>query len=109
MTNSHSIVRLHDSTLINGDCIEELSKMQPEIFDFSVFSPPFPELYCYSDDPRDMGNCKNYEEFYQHFSFLPPLLFNVMKQGRNVAIHCMDTPVQKGKHGYIGLRDSFPE
>ena len=28
-----------------------------------------------------------------------------MMSGRNVAIHCMDTPIQKGKEGYIGLRD----
>ena len=27
--------------------------------------------------------------------------------GRNVAIHCMDVPMQKGKHGFIGLFD-FP-
>lgn len=25
--------------------------------------------------------------------------------GRNVAVHCMDLPIQKGKEGYIGLRD----
>ena len=91
--------------LINGDCIEEMTKIESESIGFSIFSPPFPELYCYSDDPRDMGNCKDYEEFEQHFSFLPPELFRIMKQGRNVAIHCMDVPVQKGKHGYIGLRD----
>lgn len=91
--------------LINGDCIEEMQKLESESIGFSVFSPPFPELYCYSDDPRDMGNCKDYEEFAQHFSFLPPELFRIMKPGRNVAIHCMDVPIQKGKHGYIGLRD----
>lgn len=28
-----------------------------------------------------------------------------MKQGRNVAVHCMDIPIQKGKEGFIGLRD----
>lgn len=28
-----------------------------------------------------------------------------MQSGRNVAVHCMDLPVQKGKEGYIGLRD----
>ena len=28
-----------------------------------------------------------------------------MMQGRNVAVHCMDLPIQKGKEGYIGLRD----
>ena len=28
-----------------------------------------------------------------------------MITGRNVAVHCMDLPIQKGKEGYIGLRD----
>lgn len=99
------IIKLNGAKLIHGDCIEHIQNIPDESIDFSVFSPPFPELYCYSNDPRDMGNCKDYEEFEQHFSFLPPPLFRVMKQGRNVAIHCMDVPIQKGKHGYIGLRD----
>jgi DNA modification methylase len=98
-------VELNGAILINGDCIEHLHDISDESIGFSVFSPPFPELYCYSDDPRDMGNCKDYDEFAEHFSFLPPELFRVMKSGRNVAIHCMDTPIQKGKHGFIGLRD----
>lgn len=28
-----------------------------------------------------------------------------MMQGRNVCVHCMDIPIQKGKEGFIGLRD----
>jgi len=32
-------------------------------------------------------------------------LERIMIPGRNVAIHCMDLPIQKGKEGYIGLRD----
>jgi len=91
--------------LIHGDSIEELPKLAVESIGFTVFSPPFPDLYCYSDDKRDIGNCRTYEEFEQHLSFLAPEIFRVMQQGRNIAIHCMDTPVQKGKYGYIGLRD----
>lgn len=99
------IIKLPGATLINGDCIKEIKTITAESIWFSLFSPPFPELYCYSDDDRDMGNCRDYEEFEEHFSFLPPELFRIMMPGRNVAIHCMDVPVQKGKHGYIGLRD----
>lgn len=98
-------VIIGDATLIEGDCIEEIKTIESESIDFTVFSPPFPEVYCYSNSHRDLGNCKSYEEFKAHFSFLPPELFRIMKQGRNVAIHCMDTPIQKGKHGFIGLRD----
>lgn len=100
-----NIVLLPDAKLINGDAVEEIRNFESESIDFTVFSPPFPELYTYSNDERDMGNCKDYQEFKQHFSYLPDELFRVTKQGRNVAIHCMDIPVQKGKHGYIGLRD----
>lgn len=73
--------------------------------DLSVFSPPFAELYVYSDSPRDLGNCKSYEEFFEHFSFLTPELYRVMKPGRIVAVHCMDIPTHKGKEGFIGIRD----
>ncbi|HEY3385778.1 MAG TPA: DNA methyltransferase, partial [Saprospiraceae bacterium] len=71
----------------------------------SIFSPPFSELYVYSDELEDMGNSKNYSEFMTAFNFLVKELFRVMWSGRNVAVHCMDLPIQKGKEGYIGLRD----
>ena len=91
--------------LINGDAVEETSKLPSESIHLSVFSPPFAELYVYSGDHRDMGNSRNYEEFFTHFSFLTPELFRIMIPGRIVAVHCMDLPIQKGKEGYIGLRD----
>lgn len=93
--------------LINGDCIEEIKKIESESIHFSIFSPPFADLYAYSDDHRDMGNCRDYDEFFEHFAFLTPELNRIMIPGRNVAIHCVDTPISKGKEGYIGLRD-FP-
>jgi len=91
--------------IINGDCIEEIEKLESESVHFSIFSPPFAELYVYSDDYRDMGNCKNYTEFFEHFSFLVPEINRILLPGRLVAVHCMDLPIQKGKEGYIGLRD----
>lgn len=100
-----NIIKVSNATLIHGDCIDEIKKIKSESIGFTVFSPPFPELYTYSASPRDMGNCSSYSEFRDHFSFLPPELYRVTQQGRNVAIHCMDVPVQKGKHGYIGLKD----
>src|SRR5690349_6828821 len=91
--------------LINGDCIEEIKNIESDSIHLSIFSPPFAELYVYSDDIRDMGNCKNYTEFMEHFSFLTTELFRIIKSGRLIAVHCMDLPIQKGKEGYIGLRD----
>lgn len=92
-------------TAIHGDCVEEVAKLPDNSIDFSIFSPPFAELYVYSDDIRDMGNCKDYEEFFVHFQFLVKELARVIKSGRLVAVHCMDLPAMKVKDGYIGLKD----
>ena len=97
ITESYSIFR--------NDSIAEIKNVRDESWGLSVFSPPFPELYVYSSHREDLGNCKDYNQFKQQFNFLLVELYRVMKQGRNVCIHCMDTPIQKGKHGYIGLRD----
>jgi DNA modification methylase len=94
-----------DYKIINGDCVEEVSKLQDNSIDFSIFSPPFAELYVYSDDIRDMGNSKDYNEFFEHFKFLVKELARVIKSGRLVAVHCMDLPIMKGKEGFVGLRD----
>lgn len=91
--------------LINGDCVTEIQNIESASVHFSIFSPPFAELYVYSNDHRDMGNCKNYNEFFDHFGFLVPELKRILKPGRLVAVHCMDLPIQKGKEGYVGLRD----
>lgn len=91
--------------LINGDCVQETKKLDDNCSDLVVFSPPFAELYVYSDKPEDMGNVSNYQEFEKHFKFLIPELSRVLKPGRICALHCMDLPIQKGKEGFIGLRD----
>lgn len=88
-----------------GDCVEEVSKLQSKSVHFSVFSPPFAELFVYSDDIRDMGNSKDYKEFFIHFKFLIKELSRVIMDGRLVAVHCMDLPIMKGKEGFVGLRD----
>lgn len=91
--------------LINGDCVQETKNLPDNCADIVVFSPPFAELYVYSDKEEDMGNVSDYKQFEQHFKFLIPELKRVLKSGRMCAIHCMDLPIQKGKEGYIGLRD----
>jgi DNA modification methylase len=88
-----------------GDCVQLIPEIEDESIGLSVFSPPFAELYTYSNHLEDMGNSKDYNEFLIQFSFLIKELYRVMMSGRNVAVHCMDLPVQKGKHGFIGLRD----
>ena len=88
-----------------GDCVQLIQDVENESIGFSVFSPPFAELYTYSNHIEDMGNSKDYAEFLIQFGFLVREVHRVLKSGRNVAVHCMDLPIQKGKEGYIGLRD----
>lgn len=94
-----------DWKLYLGDCVQLIQDVPDESIGLSVFSPPFAELYTYSDQLEDMGNSKDYKEFLFAFGFLCKELFRVLKSGRNVAVHCMDLPIQKGKEGFIGLRD----
>lgn len=91
--------------IMNGDCVQLIESIPDESIGFSIFSPPFAELYTYTDKLEDMGNSKDYKEFFVAFNFLVKELYRVMWSGRNVAVHCMDLPIQKGKEGYIGLRD----
>lgn len=88
-----------------GDCVQLITELEDESVGLSVFSPPFAELYTYSSHLEDMGNSKNYKEFLTQFGFLIKELHRVLISGRIVAVHCMDLPIQKGKEGYIGLRD----
>ena len=92
-------------TLYNGDCVELIRTLPDESIHFSVFSPPFASLYTYSNSDRDFGNCRNYDEFFEHYAFLAYELYRVLKPGRLIAVHCMLLPTSKQHHGYIGLQD----
>lgn len=91
--------------IYNSDCIQVCAEMPDDSICYSIFSPPFADLYCYSDSDEDMGNCKNYDEFFIHVSFLLKELGRIIKPGRLVSIHCMDIPAMKERDGYIGVKD----
>jgi DNA modification methylase len=91
--------------LYNGDCVEVMKSLSAATMDMALFSPPFADLYCYSDSPMDLGNCKNYDEFMVHFGFVVEQLARIIKPGRNCVVHCMDIPAMKERDGYIGLKD----
>lgn len=91
--------------LYNGDCVEVMESLPASSMSMALFSPPFADLYCYSDSPMDLGNCKNYDEFMEHFAFVVEELARIIKPGRNCVVHCMDLPAMKERDGYIGLKD----
>lgn len=93
--------------IYHDDCVEGLMGLRKNSMDYSIFSPPFASLYTYSNSPRDLGNVKTYEGFFDHFSYVIDGLLHSMKPGRNVSFHTMELPTSKERDGYIGLRD-FP-
>lgn len=92
-------------TAYHGDCIDVVSGLPSDSVHYSIFSPPFASLYTYSNSDRDMGNCKDYDEFFTHFDFLVGELWRVLKPGRLLSFHCMNLPTSKTHHGYIGIQD----
>lgn len=88
-----------------GDCVDVARDMQDNSVDYSIFSPPFASLYTYSNSDRDMGNCKDYSEFYGQFKFLVDELLRVTKPGRLLSFHCMNLQTSKFRDGVIGLHD----
>jgi DNA modification methylase len=93
--------------LYNGDCCEVLKTLPDNCVDMSVYSPPFCGLYNYSSDPRDMSNCKGYDEFFEHYRYLVKDIHRLTKPGRLSAVHCMDTP-SSGSNASIGGYNDFP-
>lgn len=93
--------------LMQGDCVKRIKEIEDKSIDLTVFSPPFADLYTYSDNIEDMGNVSDYDEFVTQFKYLAVELKRVIKPGRIIAIHCMNLPTLKSRDGYIGLR-RFP-
>lgn len=88
-----------------GDTVEMLAGMPEGVIDLAIFSPPFSDLFVYSDSERDMGNCGSHDEFMDHYGYFARNLYRAMKPGRIICVHCTDLPARKGKDGFIGLHD----
>lgn len=93
--------------LYHGDSVEITKEIPDNSIHYTIFSPPFSQLYVYSNSDRDMGNCKGDEEFYNHFEYLAKELYRITMPGRLLSFHCMDLPLMKSRDGVIGLKD-FP-
>ena len=82
--------------IYNADCMEVMPNLKAESVGVSIYSPPFPELYQYSNDPRDMSNCTKYEEGIDQFKFVINEVFRLTAPGRLTCVHCMD--LKKGSY-----------
>jgi hypothetical protein len=94
-----------DWALYRADCVAAAKRLPDASIGLSVFSPPFSNLFVYSDSIADMGNCVDDAEFYKHYAYLAEELLRITKPGRECVVHCSDLPMHKWKHGEIGLRD----
>lgn len=92
-------------TLKLGDCVERVAEVDDESVGLSVFSPPFPGMYVYSDSPRDMGNARDIGELIEHYRYLIPELLRVTKPGRHVAVHLCQSISVKYLDGFSGIKD----
>ena len=105
MTIETDVAQGDDWTLYLGDSIETIDNVESESVGFTIFSPPFPGMYAYTNSVHDMGNVRNISELMNHFKFLMPKLLRITMPGRLCAIHLTQEPVFKGKDGYVGRRD----
>lgn len=91
--------------IYHGDSCEVLKGIPTDSIHYSVTSIPFASLYTYSATDRDLGNSKDYSEFWTHCEFLIREWVRVMMPGRLISIHVMNLPTSKERDGYIGIRD----
>ena len=105
LTMNTSIESVSDDnwTAYNGDCVRVCKTLPDESIGFSVFSPPFADLFTYSSDPQDMGNCTGNDAFLEQFDFLVAELTRLTMPGRECAVHCVDLMTTKWKSGAIQL------
>lgn len=96
-----------DWMLYHGDSCRVMPGLPDASVHFSVYSPPFSNLYIYSDSEADLGNSANHAEFFRHYSWIIREKLRVTIPGGLTAVHCKDLPLYKNRDGAMGLYD-FP-
>ena len=94
-----------DWTLINGDCVEQMTTLSADSVDLSVYSPPFISLYTYTASAHDIGNCATEAEFFEHFGFAIREVLRITKPGRLTCVHVAQVPAMLERDGVIGMKD----
>lgn len=91
----------------HGDCVEVARQLPARSVDHVLYSPPFANVYTYSDSIRDMGNCDGDEDFIAQYAHLVRELHRIIRPGRLCVVHCKDLVYYRSQRGSAGLRD-FP-
>lgn len=88
--------------IYHADCIDVLQGLPASSMHLSVYSPPFGGLYNYSSDERDLSNCVDYGQFFEHYEYVVREIARITLPGRCSAVHCMDIPTgNTGSDAYI--------
>lgn len=93
-----------DYAIYQGDSCDVIRAIPGDSIHFGVHSPPFEGLYRFSNYDRDISN-NDGDDFWAHYSFLIQELLRVTMPGRIHAVHVMQLPTSKIRHGHIGMRD----
>ncbi len=93
-----------DYAIYQGDSCELIRAVPGDSVHFGIHSPPFEGLYKFSNYDRDISNNEG-AGFWEHYAFLIQELLRVTMPGRLHAVHCMQLPMSKIRHGHIGMRD----
>lgn len=91
--------------LMLGDSCERLAEIPDESIDLTIQSPPFAQLFTYTDSLRDLGNCGSRDEFLTHYAFIIAELLRITKPGRVACVHVQQLTSTKATHGVVGLTD----
>lgn len=114
ITNKGDIVKMQPTNgqietdnykLYHGDCVQKIKTIKDDSLHYSFFSPPFSSLYTFSDNDKDMSNCKSHDQFFEHFGFLVPEIYRVLMPGRICSLHITQLTTQKTKDGYLSIID----
>lgn len=93
-----------DYAIYQGDACELIRAIPAGSIHFGIHSPPFEGLYKFSNFDRDISNNEG-PSFWEHYAFLIQELYRVTMPGRLHAVHVMQLPTSKIRHGHIGMRD----
>lgn len=94
-----------DWKLYLGDSVKRLDEIESDSVGLTVFSPPFPGMYAYTNSSHDMGNSTSIDQLMKQFRYMMPKLLRVTMPGRSCAIHLTQGVAFKGVDGYIGIKD----
>lgn len=93
-----------DYAIYQGDSCDVIRAIPGDSIHFGIHSPPFEGLYKFSNFDRDISNNEG-PGFWEHYGFLISELHRVTMPGRIHAVHVMQLPMSKIRHGNIGMRD----